>query len=147
MELIEVLYTLLISCVPAVLSGIGSFLLAKSKSKAEIKQMQVANEHEIEKLMEQHKVDIDAIREQHRLEMQAKDKEHAHKLEIMQIEHKNELARKEHELENAAKYGAMGNIITSLFNGAVGNVINSADVQGELSKLVVDSMRRTTNGK
>lgn len=70
----ETLKTLLIACVPAVISGIISFILAKSQSKAEVQKLKLANEHEFDKLMEQHKIDIDAIREQHRLEMELKKK-------------------------------------------------------------------------
>lgn len=70
----ETFETLLIACIPAIISGIISFFLAKSQAKAETKKLQLANQHEIEKLMEQHKVDIDAIREQHRLEMESKER-------------------------------------------------------------------------
>ena len=58
--MMEVLKTLLIACVPAIVSGIVSFFLAKSQAKSETNKLKLANEHEIEKLMEQHKVDIDA---------------------------------------------------------------------------------------
>ncbi len=138
----EVLKTLLISCVPALLSGIVSFILAKSQAKAEINQLKIANEHEIEKLMEQHKVDIESLREQHRLEMDAKDRDHTHKLEIMQKEHENELIRKESELENTAKYSAMGSIMTGLFNGVIGGALNSPELQGEISKQIVDGFKK-----
>ncbi len=68
----EILETLLIACVPATISGIISFVLAKSQAKSENKKLQLSNQHEIERLMEQHKVNTDAIREQHRLEMDSK---------------------------------------------------------------------------
>ena len=45
----EILKTLLIACVPAIVSGRVSFILAKSQAKAETKKLQLANEHEIEK--------------------------------------------------------------------------------------------------
>ena len=112
----ETFKTLLIACIPAIISGVISFILAKSQSNAEFQKLKLANEHEIDKLMEQHKVDIDAIREQHRLEMEAKEKDHQHKLEIMQKDHENAIIRKESELENTAKYNAAGNIMTGLFN-------------------------------
>ena len=72
----EAIKTLLVAAVPAIISGLISFVLAKSQAKAEVKKLQLANEHEIERLMEQHKVDIDSIREQHRLEMESKEKDH-----------------------------------------------------------------------
>lgn len=142
----EILKTLLIACVPAVISGIISFVLAKSQAKTEIKKLQISNQHEIEKLMEQHKVDIEAIREQHRLEMESKEKDHQHKLEIMQKEHVNELARKESELENTAKYNAAGSIMTGLFNGMLGGAFNSPEIQGEITKKILEGVKTTPPG-
>ena len=139
----ETLKTLLIACVPAIISGILSFVLAKSQAKVETKKLQLANEHEIEKLMEQHKIDIDAIREQHRLEMESKEKDHQHKLEILQKEHENELIRKESELENTAKYNAAGNIMTGLFNGMLGGAFSSPEIQGEITKKILEGVKST----
>lgn len=139
----ETIKTLLIACVPAIISGVISFILAKSQAKSEMRKLQLANEHEIETLMEQHKVDIDSIREQHRLEMESKEKDHQHKLEIMQKEHENELIRKESELENTAKYSAAGNIMTGLFNGMLGGAFNSPEIQGEITKKILEGVKFT----
>ena len=91
--------------------------------------------------MERHKVDIEAIREQHRLEMESKEKDHQHKLEIMQKEHENEMIRKESELENTAKYNAAGSIMTGLFNGMLGGALNSPEVQGEITKMLLEGVK------
>ena len=135
--MVEIVETLLIACVPAIISGSVSFVLAKSQAKSETKKLQIENQHEIQKLMEQHKVDIDAIREQHRLEMESKEKDHQHRLEIMQKEHENELIRKESELENTAKYNAAGSIMTGLFNGMLGGAFNSPELQSEITKKIL----------
>ena len=137
----EVLKTLLIACIPAIISGVISFILAKSQSNAEFQKLKLANEYEIDKLMEQHKVDIDAIREQHRLEMEAKEKDHQHKLEIMQKDHENAIIRKESELENTAKYNAAGSIMTGIFNGMLGGAFNSPEVQGEITKKILEGVK------
>ena len=137
----ETLKTLLIACIPAIISGDISFILAQSQSKAEYQKLKLAHEHEIDKLMEQHKVDIDAIREQHRLEMEAKEKDHQHKLEIMQKDHENAIIRKESELENTAKYNAAGNIMTGLFNGMLGGALNSPEIQGEITKKILEGVK------
>ncbi len=141
----ETFKTLLIACIPAIISGVISFILAKSQSKSEIQKLKLANEHEIDKLMEQHKVDIDAIREQHRLEMEAKEKDHQHKLEIMQKDHENAIIRKESELENTAKYNAAGNIMTGLFNGMLGGAFNSPEVQSEITKKILEGVTADSN--
>lgn len=143
--MVELVRTLAIACVPAALSGLTSFILAKSQAKSEMKKLQVENQHDIKKLMEQHKVDVDAIREQHRLEMEAKEKDHQHKLEIIQQEHENELIRKERELENTTKYNAAGSIITSLFNGMVGGVLNSPELQGTITKKILEEVQSVSN--
>lgn len=143
--MVELVRTLVIACVPAALSGLISFILAKSQAKSEMKKLQVENQHDIKKLMEQHKVDVDAIREQHRLEMEAKEKDHQHKLEIIQQEHENELIRKERELENTTKYNAVGSILTGLFNGMVGGAINSPEVQDVITKRIVEGVQAAPN--
>lgn len=40
----EAIKTLLIAAVPAIISGLISFVLAKSQAKAEVKKLQLANE-------------------------------------------------------------------------------------------------------
>ncbi|MEE0510370.1 MAG: hypothetical protein UDG94_03970 [Peptococcaceae bacterium] len=140
MDFIE---TLLVACIPAIISGIISFLLAKSKAKIDTENLVISNQHEIERLMEQHKIDIDAIREQHRLEMDAKEKEHQHNLEIMQKEHENELIRQEKETENAVKYSVMGDVFTGLF----GEIMTSSEIKDMLSKTIMNGIADNSTSK
>jgi biopolymer transport protein ExbB/TolQ len=141
----EIVETLLVACVPAIISGMISFVLAKSQAKSENEKLRLSNQHEIDRLMEQHKVDIDAIREQHRLEMQSKEKEHQYKLEIMQKEHDNELIRQEKEQENTAKYNAMGTVVTGLVNGMLGGVMNSPEVREKMSKKILEGINKNSD--
>lgn len=108
----DILQTLLLSCLPALVTGIFAYFTATKNANLKIRELQKQNEHEINKLMEQHKVDIDALKEKHTLEMENKGAEHRHKIEIIELEHKNELVRKEQELEATAKYGAMGGLLS-----------------------------------
>ena len=142
----KILETLLIACVPATISGIISFVLAKSQAKSENSKLQLSNQHEIERLMEQHKVNTDAIREQYRLEMDSK-KEHQYKLEIMLNEHENELIRQEKEQENTAKYNAMGNAMTGLFNGLFSGAMNSPEVQSEISQKILEGINQNSKSE
>lgn len=136
--MVEFIKTLMISCIPAVITGILSFLVAKSQANSEIKKLKMENAHDLERLMEQHKVDIEHIREQHKLEMEAKERDHQHKLEIMQKEHENELIRQEKEQENNVKYGAMGSVMTGLVNG----VLNAPAVQEQMSQQLADALNK-----
>ncbi len=138
----EFIKTLLIACIPALIAGAISFLVAKSQASNAIKQLTLSNKHEIDRLMEQHKVDIDSIQETHRLEMESKEKDHQYKLELLQKEHENEMIRKEHELENTAKYNAAGNIVTGLFNGVLGGAFSSPEFQKEVGHQLTDAMRK-----
>lgn len=139
--MIEFIKTLLTACIPAVITGIISFCVAKSQANGEIKKLKMENAHDLERLMEQHKVDIEHIREQHKLELESKEKDHQHKLEIMQKEHENELIRQEKEQENTAKYAAMGNVMTGLFNGIMGGALSSPEVQSEVSKKILEGIQ------
>ncbi len=107
----EIVSTLLLSCVPAVVTGIISYITAGRKTRAEIEALQESNKHEIEKLMKQHQVDIDSLKEKHQLETEKSEQEHRHKIEIMQIEHRNALESNEKQQSNAALFGVMADII------------------------------------
>lgn len=107
----EILNTLLVSCVPAIMTGIISYLTANKKAKAEIATLQESNKHEIEKLMKQHEVDIESLKEKHQLETEKCEQEHKHKIEIMQIEHKNALESNEKQQSDAAMFSVMTDII------------------------------------
>lgn len=43
----EMFETLLIACVPAIISGIISFILAKSQAKSENEKLRLSNQHEL----------------------------------------------------------------------------------------------------
>lgn len=79
--------------------------------------------------------------------MQSKEREHQYKLEIMQKEHGNELIRQEKEQENTAKYNAMGNVMTGLFNGVLGGIMNSPEVQSEMSRKILEGMNNTSDSQ
>lgn len=136
--------TLLISCIPSIVTGIVTFVGMKIQVNTTIRQLKMTNEHELEKLMEQHKVDIESIREEHRLELELKEKEHQYKLEIIQQEHENEIIRKEQELENTAKYNAASSIMTGLINGVIGGAINSNEVQSQLGYKITEALKNDT---
>lgn len=107
----EILNTLLVSCIPAVVTGIVTYLTASKNAKAEISSLQESNKHEIEKLMRQHEIDIESLKEKHRLETEKSEQEHRHKVEIMEIDHKNALESKEKEQSNSAMYGIMADVM------------------------------------
>ena len=66
---------LLIAIVPALITGVGSLIIAIKKCKNEINTLETNSKHEIEKLMKQHKIDIEALNEKHRLDIETKEKD------------------------------------------------------------------------
>ena len=92
---------LLISIVPALITGAGSLIIALKKCKNEIKTLETNNKHEIEKLMKQHEIDIEALKEKHKLDMETKEKEHQLKLEEIKVQNEQEILKKEKELCNS----------------------------------------------
>jgi hypothetical protein len=130
--------TLLVSCIPAIVTGLVTFFVASRNAKTQIDVVKKQNEHELAKLMEQHKIDIDSLKEKHRLELEASEKDHQHKLEIIQKEHENELIRKESELENSAKYGAMGPVFEKVINKA----LDAPEIQGQINQMMRESFKK-----
>ena len=52
---------LLISCIPAIITGAVTYLVAYKNATAQIKVVEEQNKHDLDKLMEQHKIDIDSL--------------------------------------------------------------------------------------
>ena len=99
---------LLIAIVPALITGVGSLIIAIKKCMNEINTLETNNKHEIEKLMKQHKIDIEALNEKHRLDIETKEKEHQLKIEEIKVQNEQEILKREKELSNSAMYSMMG---------------------------------------
>lgn len=107
----EIINTLLVSCIPAVITGIVTYMTASRNAKTQITSLEESNKHEIEKLMRQHEIDIESLKEKYQLESERSEQEHRHKVEIMEIEHKNTLESKEKEQSDAAMFGVMADVL------------------------------------
>lgn len=105
--------TLLVSCIPAIITGVITYMTTSKKAKTEIQSLVQSNRHEIEKLMKQHQIDIESLKEKYQLEAEKSEQEHRHKVEILQIEHQNALESKDKEQNNAAMLGVMTDIISN----------------------------------
>ena len=84
--------TVIVSCVPAIISATVSYLVARHKGKNDLEKAAQENSAEIDRLMKQHEIDIEALREKHRMEMEAKDKDHEQKLQLMQKDYELRVA-------------------------------------------------------
>ena len=111
----EIIKTLLIACVPAIISGVVSYLVAHKNASAQIKVVKEQNKHDLEKLMEQHKIDIDSLNKKHQQELEKMELEHKHKLELIEKENENTLGQ---------------NLIT----GVMGEMMKMPEVKSQISK-------------
>jgi hypothetical protein len=109
----EIINTLLVSCIPAIITSVVTFFSVSKRAKTEIASLQESNKHDIEKLMRQHEIDIESLKEKHIQDMEISEQEHAHKIEIMELQHKNQLESKEKEQSDAAMYSVMTDILTN----------------------------------
>lgn len=116
---------LLIAVIPAIITGAGSLFIALKKCRNEIKTLETNNKHEI---------NIEDLKEKHRLDSERKQQEHDLKIKEMKIECENEILRKEKELENQAKYGAMGDIFKGMFS--------SPELQKEIDKKIKEEFNK-----
>ena len=101
---------LLIAIIPAIITGIGSLIIALKKCKNEINTLETSNKCEIEKLMKQHEIDIENLKEKYKLEAEDKQQEHDLKIKEIKTECENEILKREKYFENQAKYGMMGDL-------------------------------------
>ncbi len=126
----EFLKTLLIACIPAIITGIVSYLVANKNATAQIRIIKEQNKHDLDKLMEQHKVDIDSLKEKYRLEAEAKEQEHLRNIELLKLNHQNSIEQKDNEEVSKALFGALGQVF--------GTVIDST-VKSDKFKEIVDN--------
>lgn len=107
--------TLLISCIPAIVTGIVTYLVAHKNASAQINVVKEQNKHDLEKLMEQYKIDIDSLGKQHQQELEKMELEHKHKLELIAKENEN-------------------NISQNLMTGLVGEIMKMPETKAEIAK-------------
>lgn len=108
----SIISILMTSSIPAIISGIVTYVITCKKAKNEIMKLQESNKHDIEKLMKQHEIDIESLKEKHNLEIEKSNQDHKHKLELLKLEHKNAVESKEKEQSNAAMFRVMADLLT-----------------------------------
>ena len=116
--------TLLISCIPAIITGAVTYLIYHKNSTAQIKVVEEQNKHDLDKLMEQHKVDIDSLNKKHQQELEKMEVEHKHKLELIAKENENNLSQ-------------------NLMTGLVGEIMKMPEAKAEIAK----GIRQSSNKK
>lgn len=104
--------TLLISCLPAIITALISYLGLAKKYKSQLKTLELNNKQEIDKLMNQHKIDLDSLNNAHILEMEKLEADHKNRIELIKLEHAHALEKSEKEQSNAAMYSVLGNLMT-----------------------------------
>lgn len=107
----DIINTFLVSSIPAIITGIISYLTTNKKAKTQIASLVENNKHDIEKLMKQHQIDIEALKEKSQLEADKSEQEHRHKIQVMELEHRNALEINEKEQSNAAMYGVLSEVL------------------------------------
>lgn len=129
---------LLIGIVPAIISGIISFLISMKQFKNELKKVETNNKHEIDKLMKQHEIDINSLKEKHKMDLELKEKEHKLKMEEIRIQNEQDILKKEKELSDSAMYSMMEGATKDLFSG----IFNSEEFKEEISKKIKESFNK-----
>ena len=134
--MIEFIKTLLIACIPSVIAGVCTYLVAKKNASSQIKIVKEQNKHDLAKLMEQHRVDIEHLKEAHKLEMESKEQEHKNKLELQQKDFENSLLKQQKDNENAITAETLKGVF-----GMFGNALNTAMDTPEGKRLLNDSLK------
>lgn len=129
---------LLIAIIPALITGIGSLVIAIKKCKNDINTLETNNKHEIKKLMKQHEIDLEALKEKHRLDMETKEKEHQLKIEEIKVQNEQEILKREKELSNSAMYSMMEDATKDLFTG----IFNSTEFKEEMNKKIKEGFNK-----
>ena len=134
--------TLLIACIPSLLTGLITYFVAHKNASAQIKVVKEQNKHDLDKLMEQHKIDIENLKEAHKLEMESKEQDHKNRLELQQKEFENGLLKQQKEEENAMAAEALKGVF-----GMFGSALNTAMDTPEGKQLINDSIKKSRESK
>ena len=143
--MVEFLKTLAIACIPAIITGIVSYIVARKNAASQISIIKEQNKHDLEKLMEQHKVDIEHLKEAHRLDMEAKEQDHKNKLELQQKEFENSLLKQQKDGENAMATETIKGVL-SLFGSAVTTAMDTPEAKQLLSDSIKQSFNKSKEG-
>jgi dGTP triphosphohydrolase len=131
------------SIITALISGVITYLVARSGNKKDIELVKMQNNADMEKLMNQHKIDIEAMKEKHKLELELKEIEQKYKLEILKLENDNEIKKTTEIANNESMNTATNQIFGSIFgrevvqeqiDNAIKEVFNKTKVKGEENK-------------
>ena len=122
--MVEFFKTLLIACIPSVVAGVGTYVIAKKNATSQIKIVKEQNKHDLDKLIKQHQIDIDNLKESHLLEMERIEQTHKYNLEIKEKEFENSLLRQQKEGETVIAAEALKGLF-----GMVGSVIPTPEGQ------------------
>ena len=126
--MVEFLKTLAIACIPAIITGIVTYIVARKNAASQISIIKEQNKHDLEKLMEQHKVDIEHLKEAHRLDMEAKEQDHKNKLELQQKEFENSLLKQQKDGENAMATETIKGVL-GMFGSAVTTAMDTPEAK------------------
>lgn len=147
----EFVKTLLIACIPAIITGVISYFVARKNASAQIKvveeqnkhdleKLMKQNEHDLKKLMKQHEIDIENLKEAHKLDMQKMEQDHKNKLELQKKEFENQLLKQEKEGQNTVATEAVKGIF-GMFGSAMDAAMNTPEGQQMLNDSIKNSQK------
>ena len=122
------------SLITAGISGVVTYLVARSGNKKDIEMLKIQNKADIEKLINQHKIDIESMKEKQKLELELKEQDHKYKLEILKLESENEIKKTTVISENEA----INNATSEIF----GKIFNKDSVQEQLDRAIKDAFNK-----
>lgn len=131
--------TYIFSIITALISGVVTYLVARSGNKKDIELVKMQNNADMEKLINQHKIDIEAMKEKHKLELELKAIEQKYKLEILKLENENEI-KKTTEISNNES-------INNATNQIFGSIFNKESVQEQLDNAIKEAFNKPKGGK
>ena len=127
----EFLKTLLIACIPAIITGFVSYFVARKNASAQIKVVEKQNKHDLEA---------------HKLEMEKLEQEHKNKIELQKIEYESKLLQQEKEGQNAMATEAVKGIF-GMFGSAMNAAMDAAMNTPEGQQMLNDSIKNSQKNK
>lgn len=141
----EFIKTLLIACIPAIITGLVTYLVARRNATSQVDIVKEQNKYDLKKMMEQHKVDRDHLKEAHKLELESKEQDHKYKLELLQKDFENSLLKQQKDSENARVTEAIKGML-GMFGSAVKTAIDTPEGRQFLSDSIKKSRETSREG-
>lgn len=153
----EVISTLFIATIPAVLtaiiSGLFAYIKIRNESKIKFKQLEEETKNEIQKIQKSHENLLEQMKEQHKQDIEMNDKKHLQNIELMQKQVSSEIDKIKAEYQGNQSIEIMKMLMNGLSSDnnensllkMISQVFQDPSIKEQLMKKMKEGLTKSMN--